>query len=386
MDQNNKQIAAIYIHVPFCVKKCRYCDFYSCTDVERIPAFLSCLGNEIRLRSDFSRQIDTIYFGGGTPSILNPVDLAAILDTVRLHYNVRANAEITVEMNPGTLEHGYFKELVQAGVNRISIGVQSFNDKKLKFLGRIHSAKEAGLTIETAVREGFENISMDMMFGLPFETRSVWRHDLETALSMPVVHMSCYMLTIEDNTPLSRSAKQKRFIPLKDRTRFSLFKDTVHMLDKAGYKQYEISSYAKNRSARSRHNTAYWNMSPYLGFGPAAHSYNTQERSWNHSDIDAYIRDLSLNRPATAQVEQLTEGQKMLEMIMLSLRTAQGVDIVQFESRFKVPFKDRFAKIIAHVEKGGFGGIERRRLALNLEGRIRLDSIVEAFARKIMAN
>ena len=384
MDPDNKQIAAIYIHVPFCVKKCRYCDFYSCTDLKKIPVFLSCLKNEIRLRSDFSLQIDTIYFGGGTPSILNPVDIAAILDMVRRHYNVGANAEITVEMNPGTLEQGYFKELFQAGVNRISIGVQSFNDKKLEFLGRIHSAEEAVLTIETAAREGFENISLDMMFGLPFETQSLWQEDLETALSMPVLHMSCYMLTIEENTPLAELAEQKAFVPIKDSVRFSFYKQTVHMLEAAGFEHYEISSFAKGKKNRSRHNSKYWNMSPYMGFGPAAHSYDGKKRSWNPGDLDAYIDAVSSETAGFGEFELLTDDQKILEVIMLSLRTMEGVDLAAFESEFSASFEKWFAPTIEQVTQARFGNIKNRRFALTLEGQVRLDSILEAFADRIL--
>ncbi len=384
--QSNNPAASIYIHVPFCKKKCQYCDFYSITDLTRIPDYLSGLEKEIRLRSDKNTVVETIYFGGGTPSALAPEEISKILETVHRHFTVRSDAEVTLEMNPGTLRPGYFGELRRAGVNRISIGVQSFNDKKLEFLGRIHTAKEALITIESAALRGFENISIDMMFGLPFETRSLWEKDLGTAVSVPAVHLSCYMLTIESCTPLARLLEQNAFIPLEDATRFSLFKDTVRILEKAGYDHYEISSYAKGGHNRSRHNSKYWDMSPYIGMGPAAHSYDGRDRSWHHQNVDAYLETIFSGNAIWGGIERLTISQRVLEMVMLSLRVKEGVDLALFRSMFDIDFEKRFAPIIEQTREEGLAETDNNRYALTLEGQIRLDSILEAFADRILTN
>lgn len=377
------QPSAIYIHVPFCVRKCCYCDFYSATDLSLIPDYLSALVSEMDHRSDPHLKIDTVYLGGGTPSVFSIQNINRILAAVNRCYSIASDAEVTLEVNPGTVTAGFMRDLKSLGVNRVSIGVQSFQERKLNFLDRIHTVADAVKTLQNATSAGFENINVDLIYGVPFETRSMWQKDLEKAVAAAPVHLSCYMLTIEEDTRLNTMLTKGEFMPIDDRLRFFLFKDTVGMLGKNGFEQYEISNYAKGACHRSRHNSKYWSMTPYLGFGPAAHSYNGRERFWNHRDINRYIRDMKTKGRAVAETERLSRDQKMLEMILLSFRTDHGMDLSIFRSEFGTSFEKTFSAIIDRVQNAGFGLLKQNRFVLTPEGKVRLDSIVEAFAHSI---
>ncbi len=378
-----KKPSSVYIHVPFCIKKCRYCDFFSVIDLSLLPDYISCLKREVALRSDPQKEIDTIYFGGGTPSVLSCPDIKKIIHTVHRSFCVLPDTEVTVEINPGTLKPGYLDDLLSAGVNRISIGVQSFNEDKLNFLGRIHTAQEAVDTIDSARKAGFDNISIDLIYGLPFESKPVWRADLEKAVQMTPEHLSCYMLTIEPGTPLKIRQDKGRFIPMDADTRFYFFENTVTFLESCGYEHYEISNFAKGKTNRSRHNSKYWDYIPYMGFGPAAHSFTGTHRFWNHRDMELYSRDLGANKSPVAEKEHLSLEQKMLEMIMLCLRTGQGIDLAVFKARFEISFEQQFKTIILSTQQAGLADFDEKRFVLTLQGKIHLDSIIEAFAQKI---
>jgi len=360
-----------------------YCNFYSRTDLDLIPGYVHCLGQEIRARSNRSGTINTLYFGGGTPSLLPVKTLDLLLHAIRANFDVCGDTEVTVEVNPGTLDFDYLKNLRSAGVNRLSIGVQSFDDDRLKFLGRIHTANQAVKTFDRAVKAGFENISMDLIYGLPSETRSAWFNDLKQAVSMMPSHLSCYMLTIEDGTLLHNRVENGLIHPLGSEILSGLFKSTVRFLQAAEYEQYEISSYSRGRQNRSRHNSKYWDMTPYHGFGAAAHSYDGQTRSWNHESIVRYIQDMTSGRLPVQDQETLTRDQKMLEMIMLRLRTRDGLDLDVFQAVFLEPFDIRFKEILDHLRDLSFGTIKNNRFSLSLGGRLHLNSIVEGFVEKI---
>lgn len=380
---------SIYIHVPFCVKKCNYCDFYSEIHLSLIPDYINSLQKEIEIRSGLKDKIDTLYFGGGTPSLLPIKDIAGILQSIEEAFIVFRNIEITLEVNPGTVDLNYLRELKKAGINRLSIGVQSFNDDKLNYLGRIHTAGQAITAIEDADKAGFDNISIDLIYGVPAETKTKWQEDLKQAIKMMPSHMSCYMLTIEPGTPLFEKLKndeklKKDLIRPPDNAALSvLFKQTSQFLGRYHYEQYEISSFSKGRGNRSRHNSKYWEMTPYYGFGPAAHSYDGKTRSWNDQSIDTYIKSLASGNLPVEDRETLTREQKMMEMILLRLRTLEGVDVEKFQTLFHQSFQKKFSDVLDPVLEASLGCFTGRNFALTLNGKARLNSIVEAFSQKI---
>nr|NJM02847.1 radical SAM family heme chaperone HemW [Desulfobacula sp.] len=386
---------SIYIHIPFCLRKCAYCDFYSETRLALIPDFLKALEQEIGLRAPLCSSsappspgpapvIDTVYLGGGTPSLQSVGQIGQVLQTVRDKFRVSPDAEITVEINPGTVDSDYLTGLKGTGVNRLSIGVQSFDDAKLAFLGRIHTAKEAEKTIGRAETAGFKNISLDLIYGVPGETRAAWIRDMKKALDRNPSHISAYMLTLEPGTPLADRMKQGGFIPAGSEMMSLLFKMTSQYLTQNGFEHYEISNFSRGRVNRSRHNSRYWDLSPYLGFGPGAHSYDGAVRSWNYKNIQRYIADLSACRLPVEDRETLTPEQKMAEFIMLRLRTLEGIDLGEFRDWFHLPFTKRFETLLSRILGQDLGNIEDGRFFLNLEGRTFLNGIVEAFSAEIL--
>ncbi len=375
---------SIYIHIPFCVKKCGYCDFFSNTDLSLIPDYILALKNEIKKRADSEDKIDTIYFGGGTPSLLSVKDVNTILHTIIDKFKVCRDVEITFEVNPGTINLNYLRHLKKTGINRLSIGAQSFNDDKLRFLTRIHSAKQSIKIINEAKRAGFDNINLDFIYGLYFETQTIWRKDLEQAIGMAPSHLSCYMLTIEPGTDFDKKIQKGLFKPLGNKAMSTLFKNTAIFLNNNNYEQYEISNFSKGKQNRSRHNSKYWDMTPYYGFGAAAHSYDGETRSWNLKSIGKYIAVLNSGRLPVEEGETLTKNQKMMEMIMLRLRTLEGLDIAKFQTLFHDSFENRYKDILEPIIGESLGIIHDQRFALTLEGKTRLNSIVEAFAEKTL--
>lgn len=373
---------SIYIHIPFCVKKCVYCDFYSNTDLSLIPVYVKALQKEIEKRPGSGNKIDTIYFGGGTPSLLAVKDVEKLLERVQDKFLVSRDVEVTVEVNPGTVDFEYLRQLRRTGVNRLSIGIQSFDEEKLKFLKRIHTARQASAAFEDAKKAGFDNISMDLIYGVPVETG--WPDDLEKAVRMKPSHLSCYMLTIEPGTPLDEKVKKGLIHPLGNSAMSVLFQNTVRFLNANQYEQYEISSFSKGRQNRSKHNSKYWDMSEYYGFGAAAHSYDGDTRSWNHKSIKTYIKDImDSDRLPVEGREILTREQKMLEMIMLRLRTVEGLDVKKFKLLFQVSFENQFKDILEPVFETSLGTIQNGFFSLTLEGKTCLNSIVEGFAQRI---
>ena len=375
---------SIYIHIPFCVKKCDYCDFFSLTDLSLIPVYIRALQKEIKKRSGTKEKIDTIYFGGGTPSLLPVKYIDKLLNSIGDNFLISRDVEVTFEVNPGTVTPHYLKQLKTSGINRLSIGVQSFNEDKLRFLTRIHTVQQAVKTIKDAGTAGFDNISMDFIYGLFFETRNIWEKDLKQAIGMTPSHLSCYMLTIEPGTPLDEKLKKGLITRTKGKIMSRMFKETAIFLTHNNYEQYEISSFSKGRQNRSRHNSKYWDMTPYHGFGAAAHSYDGQTRSWNPENIETYIKDLDSGGLPVEARESLTKNQKMMEMIMLRFRTLEGLDLAKFKILFNESFEKKYKDILKRIFADSLGFIKDQRFALTLEGKSRLDGIVEAFAEKIL--
>ena len=330
-------LPGLYIHIPFCIKKCAYCGFYSVTDLTLIPDFLAALRREMSLNKDFSRDFDTVYIGGGTPSVLAAADLERLIGDIRTAFAITPDAEITLEANPGDITAGLLATLRRAGVNRLNIGCQSFDDDTLAFLGRRHQARQALETIRMARDAGFDNLGIDLIYGLPSppgDAFAIWLATLRTTLSFHPEHLSCYQLTVEADTPLADLCG-KREIALPDHDlQARYFFRTAEILEEAGYQHYEVSNFALGDRFHSRHNSKYWNHTPYLGLGPAAHSFDGRQRRWNHRSVAAYLKDLAAGKPPVADSELLSDEQLRLEALFLGFRTRRGIHLEDFKRRY----------------------------------------------------
>lgn len=380
MPQAPTEPGGIYLHIPFCVRKCAYCDFYSCTRLDLIPEFVDAVHREMHLTAqDMPGPFDSVYFGGGTPSTLGPQRIQSLLDRVESIYPVSPNAEITLEANPGTVKPEDFSAYRRAGVNRLNIGVQSFRNENLRFLGRIHTAEEAIATVEAARRAGFDNLGMDLMYGLPGQSPEAWRFDLKTAVSLNPEHLSCYMLSYEPGTPMERLRQGGHIRPMSDQQVGVLYDFTIEGLADHGYGQYEISNFARSPGLQSRHNRKYWQNVPYLGLGPSAHSYLPPRRYWNVKGIQAYIQALTSGRTPVDSREHLTPAQQMMEALYLGLRQTAGISMAEFDARFGGDFQTRFAPLLTELSENGWLYAENRRCALTPKGMLLLDALVSRF-------
>lgn len=320
-------MAAVYIHIPFCKSRCLYCDFYSTTLLGRRTEYVDALLAEIAMRTDeIGENIPTIYFGGGTPSLLAVEDIERILSALLLavHSTAELEREITLEANPGDLTTDKLQSLREMGINRLSIGIQSLDDNLLRAIGRRHTAGEAMTVVQWAREAGFDNISVDLMYGLPGQTMEQWAKDLDTILSLHPEHISCYCLSYEDNTPLARMLNRGEIREVDEETENAMYDILCNKLQQAGYLHYEVSNFALP-GRESRHNSSYWNHTPYVGLGAGAHSFSNNARSWNMADLEAYIQ-ASLARSLHRESETLDEEAIHTERIMLGLRTANGID------------------------------------------------------------
>jgi len=381
---SDSRTGGIYIHIPFCIRKCDYCDFYSVTDLSLIPDFVSALIREMEIRSSHVHfPCDTIYLGGGTPSVLKPEQIRRILDNAFAFFDLHTHAEITLEANPGTLSPENLREFRHMGINRINIGVQSFSDDNLGFLGRIHTAQEASIALESAEKAGFDNIGLDLIYALPGQSEKDWHSDMKQALAFSPAHLSCYMLTYESGTRLTQRMEKGIFSPLEEESSGNLFEFTVKFLESRGYDQYEISNFARSPDLQSRHNRKYWSFAPYIGLGPAAHSFFPPQRCWNCGSVTEYIHLLKQNAVPEAGKEFLTSEQEMMEAVYVGLRKKEGILISEFEKRFAVCFDDLFGTLRKGLKEKGFLDADTDRCALSLQGMRFLDSITSLFADQI---
>ncbi len=376
------ETAGIYIHIPFCKKKCPYCGFFSTTDLEKKEKLLFFLKKEMELLSTIDIPIvDTIYIGGGTPSIYESSNISEILDSLYKNFKISEAPEITIEINPESTTSLKLSGYRQAGINRISIGVQSFCDKELAFLGRIHTAKQAKETIRCTRDAGIENISIDLIYAISGQTHESWVYNLKTAVNFSPEHISCYMLTCEPKTPLNLWRKKGFFKPLNDKIQSELFQITIAFLKSAGYFHYEISNFAKSKSLISRHNSKYWDHSPYIGLGPSAHSYNKCRRWYNHCDLMKYFSDLNKGTLPVGETENIGTQEKFIEIILLGLRTDRGIDIKKFNTCFGINFNEHFKEIISYLKKKGYIKSCKDFCALTSKGMLFSDSIINMFVQ-----
>lgn len=324
--QYSNDSAGIYIHIPFCRKACHYCDFHFSTNTTYQDEMVDAICLELKLRSKelAHTKIETIYFGGGTPSVLTINQLQSILQTLRDNYSIHPQVEITLEANPDDLSADYIELLYKSGINRLSIGIQSFDESELKWMNRSHTVEQSYIALDVLEDLHFIDYSIDLIFGSPLCTDEVWSKNIEEISRYRSPHLSCYNLTVEPNTVLHHSIKSGQVIPLEDDMHAALYQLTHDTLTSLGYEHYEISNYARPGSY-SRHNTGYWMGNHYLGIGPGAHSYNGTERSWNVSNNALYLQSLKLHT-LPSEVETLTDTDKYNESIMVGLRTMWGVE------------------------------------------------------------
>jgi oxygen-independent coproporphyrinogen-3 oxidase len=383
----NSQLAGLYIHIPFCQRKCPYCDFFSISDLAQAQPFLSALEQEMALASQTSLEFDTVYLGGGTPSVLDVYAVELIIADAYKYFNIRSDAEVTIEVNPGTVMLDDLRRYHLAGINRLNIGIQSFNDNNLKFLGRIHSSHEAATSLDWACRAGFDNVGLDLIYGLPQQTETLWMEDLKHAIQNSPEHISCYILTRETGTQLDREMAAGRInLPAEDHLR-TLFESTIEFLTSHHYWHYEISNFARPAADGrsfwiSRHNCKYWSFAPYIGLGPSAHSYLEPERHWNHARIEDYLMNIRSGNLPIAGRETLTSEQMMIEALYLGFRTTAGINLRAFKRKFGVDFMKIYQKTISELKKSGLIATSETRCALTSKGMALLDSITAEFANQ----
>ena len=327
-------MAGIYIHIPFCKQRCSYCAFYSTTLYNIKDKYVDALCRELLMRKNYAGNdtIETIYFGGGTPSTLSMEQLQKICDTIFSTYSISATPEITIECNPDDLTADFLQKLQKLPFNRISMGVQSFNDVQLKHLGRRHDADRARQAVKNAQEAGYENISIDLIFALPGSTIATWEHDLDSAIALQPDHISAYNLTYEEGTPMHRALERGDFTELSEEENVEQFEMLITKLKEAGYHHYEISNFALP-GCESRHNSSYWNDTPYIGCGAAAHSYNGTSRQWNIADVKEYINGIESDSPIF-EIEELTEEERYNDTILTRLRTAKGIPLEWMKEKF----------------------------------------------------
>jgi putative oxygen-independent coproporphyrinogen III oxidase len=317
----------IYVHVPFCRTKCSYCDFYSVTGSLPERRFFGAIKAESSMRrSEVPGPAGSLYLGGGTPSVADPAAAARVPGIISDAVGLEEGAEVTIEVNPDDVTRGGLEAYIAGGFNRISIGVQSFNDRELSFLGRRHDSTRASEAVETAIVCGFERIGIDLMFGLAGQTPEDWRSDLDRALEYGPHHISCYQLTIEGNTPLSRRRDSGGAVCADEEILRVMFLEASKVLTEGGYIHYEVSNFASGQDNLSRHNVRYWLRKEYLGLGPSAHTFDGRSRRWNHRSVGDWLECVEAGELPVAGEEELDPEQVRAELLMLGFRTMMGVE------------------------------------------------------------
>ena len=368
-------MAGIYIHIPFCKQACNYCNFHFSTSLALQNDFSVALLKEIELRVSYlnGETVETIYFGGGTPSLLPSSAIAGMMDSIYKNFTISENPEITLECNPDDLSPDRLKSWKQAGISRLSIGIQSFFDEDLSWMNRAHDSKQALYSVEMIKAAGFENFSIDLIYGLPGLTDEKWGRNLHTAVSANPNHISCYALTVEPKTALYKMIRMKETEDIKPEKQAAQFLTGIETLEAAGFEHYEISSFAKP-GKRSRHNSAYWQSKKYLGLGPAAHSFNGISRQWNISNNALYIKSL-MNGQLNMEFETLQTKDLLNEYIMTSLRTIEGMDLQYVSSQFGKEKSNKLAENAAkYICSNKMEQVEEKML-LTREGKLFADGI-----------
>jgi oxygen-independent coproporphyrinogen III oxidase len=332
---NHKKVAGVYIHIPFCKKACHYCNFHFSTSLHYKNDFIVALLKEVELQKNYleGETIETIYFGGGTPSLLTMDDLKAIFEKIAVTFTIAAAAEITLEANPDDINEQKLQGWKNAGVTRLSIGIQSFFEEDLLWMNRAHTSSQAIDSLKLALNY-FDNITIDLIYGTPQLTNEKWKQNVDTAIALNIPHLSCYALTVEPKTPLDKMIRQQKTSGVDPDKQSEQFLLLMQWLEAAGYEHYEISNFARP-GWRSQHNSSYWQGKKYLGLGPSAHSFNGKERQWNISNNSIYIESINKGQ-LSFEKELLTPVQRLNEYIMTALRTSEGILFETLHSTFSI--------------------------------------------------
>ena len=368
-------MAGIYIHIPFCKKSCYYCDFYFSTSLTNKKEVLNAIHTELIQRKDelINQTVTSIYFGGGTPSLLNEKELAHFFELIYLHFNVAKQPEITLEANPDDLTLQKIKELKNVGINRLSIGIQSFRDQDLLWMNRAHSSSQAIQCVKDCQQQGLHNISIDLIYGFPSLSTKAWEENLKKAFSLNVNHLSCYCLTVEPRTPLSYFIKKGKYTPLNEELSVEHFRLLMELIEKAGWLQYEISNFCQKEHI-SKHNTSYWKSELYLGLGPSAHSYNGAKRRWNVASNKTYIEAIA-NGLQFYNEEIISEDVSYNEYILTALRTIWGCNIEDIAQKYGNERKNYFRNIAIQFINKKWIKVDGPKYFLSNEGKLFADTI-----------
>lgn len=361
----------LYIHIPFCRSKCPYCAFFSVASSSLVSRWLEAFRKEVSFYKGRYDQFDSLYLGGGTPTVLAPEVLSSAMDAVFTHFTFASGSEITIEANPCDLTQNGIRALKNMGFNRVSLGVQSFDDHALSFLGRGHSVQQTVKAIECLRSCGFENISMDLIYGFEGHKINEWMNTLRQAVSFQPEHLSCYQFTLEKKTLFGRLNDKGLFQPISEEEERDFFLKTSQFLEDNGYIHYEISSFARGEDYYSRHNRKYWNHTPYLGLGPSAHSFHGSRRWWNVRSIRKYCGSLENGSAPIEGSEDLTKDQLRFEMIMLGLRTKDGID------KKHLMGDHRSDKIIHGLQNSGFLKVDNQRILPTRKGLLVADYLAQ---------
>jgi len=367
-------LAGIYIHIPFCKQKCSYCDFHFSTNLQHKSNLIQAINKELEIRkNEISTPLETIYFGGGTPSILNEIELESIFETIYKNYSTKNLKEITLEANPDDLNKEKLNFLKSTPINRFSIGVQSFFEEDLKLMNRAHNAQEAETSIKLAQDFGFENITIDLIYGSTTTTNEVWKQNLQKAIALNVPHISSYALTVEEKTILDHQIKKGITKPVDEDRQNEQFQLLVDTLTSNNFIQYEISNFGKENYF-SLHNSNYWKGIHYLGIGPSAHSYNGKTRAWNIANNSKYIQTINENK-LPQEIEVLNEVEQFNEMIMIGLRTIYGIDLNRINSEFSQPLVNSFYQELNQLINENLVEKKENRIILKPEAKFFADGI-----------
>ena len=378
----------LYIHVPFCLRKCPYCDFYSESDLTLKGAYLEALVREMDLVAEALPALgtfDTVYFGGGTPSLLTPSEVAGVLDAARRRFSIAREVEVTLEVNPGTVTEKKLAGFRRAGVTRLNIGVQSLDDKTLGFLGRLHDAGQAREILDAARACGFENIGADLIYGVPGQDKSAVISDVGELLSYAPEHLSCYMLTLEEGTPLYVRHGKKDFSMPDDTVQGALFETVSDALTQKGYLHYEVSNFARAAEFVSRHNTKYWEMVTTVGLGPSAHGFSLEGlfRWWNVAHLGSWLECLNKGERPLQGEETLGQEELMTEALYLGLRRMEGVNLKSFNRRFSVDLVSTLGFLLEGFEDEGLMVLDSESIRLTRKGFAVADGIVLRLLRAL---
>lgn len=368
-------MAGIYLHIPFCKQACNYCNFHFTTSLRFKDDLVAALVKEIRLQKAYLADdpIHTIYFGGGTPSLLSIGDCRLLIETIQHTFNVATDAEITLEANPDDITSEKLNGWKDTGINRLSIGVQSFFEEELRWMNRAHTAHHARQCIELSLATGFTNLTIDLIYGSPLLTNEMWEQNVQTAIQYNIPHLSCYALTVEERTPLHKLISNQQKPPVDADKQGHQFLLLMQWLRSAGYEHYEVSNFAKP-GHRSRHNSSYWKGQAYLGLGPSAHSFNGRERQWNVANNQQYISAIQQGE-VPFEKEVLSSADQLNEYLMISLRTMEGIDLNVIENKWGYTERERLLTTIKPSLQHGTVIQQNHQLKLTDEGLLLADGI-----------